>query len=73
MDVLLLSFEARCMLDGIKRRLKKTTSFLSLHPRVTFYLSLHPEQLDWEREIWQEGKIKRLMESKREAQTCLKG
>lgn len=30
MDVLLLSFEARCMLDGIKRRLKKTRSSLSV-------------------------------------------
>ena len=65
MDVLLLGFEARYMLDGIKRRLKKTTSFLSLYPSVTFYLSLHPEQLGWVRGKWQKKKIKRLMESMR--------
>lgn len=29
MDVLLLDFESRCILDGIRRRLKKTGSSLS--------------------------------------------
>lgn len=68
MDVLLLSFEARCMLDGIRRRLKKTGSslslYLSLSLSVTFHLSLHPECLEGESEIWMEEKIERLMESK---------
>lgn len=58
------------MLDGIRRRLKKTGSSLSLYLSsslslsVTFHLSLHPECSEGESEIWMEEKIERLMESK---------
>lgn len=40
MDVFLLSFEARCILDGIRRRLKKTGSSLSASPPLSLSLSL---------------------------------
>lgn len=66
MDVLLLSFEARCMLDGIRRRLKKTGSSLSVA------LSVSPSILNsWrvrekERERNVEGEKDRKIDGERE-------
>lgn len=47
MDVLLLSFEARCMLDGIRRRLKKTGSSLSVSLSLCISLSRPPFLSGW--------------------------
>lgn len=47
MDVLLLSSEARCMLDGIRRRLKKTGPSLSVPPSLSLrnFPPLPPSQV----------------------------
>lgn len=63
MDVLLLSFEARCMLDGIRRRLKRTGSSLSVAFPVSPSILNSLGVREREREMWKEKKIERLMES----------
>lgn len=69
MDVLLLSFEARCILDGIRRRLKKTGSSLSPPSTPSSRGTERDMDAEKDRKIDGDG----WMDSQRKIECCLKG